>query len=634
MGLRLPILTGCVCTSLFPRAAGILVCLFLFAFSAAAWQEAPMLAQKVSRGELPPVEERLPEEPVVITPVSETGVYGGDWRRIAVNPLDMSLTSRLGYEAFVQWDRSGKKAVPGVMQSWKMEDEGRTFIFHLRKGLRWSDGAPFTSADILFCFNDVFGNQDLFPVYPDWMVVGGERGKVTAPDTWTVRFEFASPYGLFLENLAFRTIQCWFPKHYLQRFHIAFNEAEKLREMAHDENFDYWFQLFHQKANQLDNPDCPTIRPFQLHTGPPATRWLAVRNPYYWKVDPEGNQLPYIDRITFAVVQNGEILNFKAMAGEVDFQARHIDAANFPLFMENRKKGGYRVMTDPASGPVVIYLNQHSHDPVMRQLLCDRRFRIALSVAIDRAELIDLIYTGMAQPARGVAGPFDPYYLPEFEEKYIEYNPDQARRLLDEIGLPAGDDGMRCLPDGKPFRKIMHVFPSEAGNNADLWQLVADYWREAGLDFVVKIDNFSLSQLQVRNGNSDFWAYATAGMHWVLDPMWYVPWNSTSYFAPLYGQYQASGGRSGIKPPPEYQRLIDWYLELRATIDPDRKMKLGRNILRQWAEECYTIGIVRQDLVTLVSNRFHNVPEQLIHSYRVLTPGYIGIEQFYIAEEE
>ena len=143
-----------------------------------------------------------------------------------------------------------------------------------------------------------------------------------------------------------------------------------------------------------------------------------------------------------------------------------------------------------------------------------------------------------------------------------------------------------------------------------------------------------MSVLQVSNGNSDFWGYAIAGMQWTVDPLWYVPWAHTSYFAPLYGRYVATDGKSGVQPPPEFQRLVDWYTELRGIADDSaRKLELGRRILRQWTDECYAIGIVHQQQLTIVSNRFHNVPAEIIQDYRLMTPGYIGIEQFYMTRE-
>ncbi|HOZ46680.1 MAG TPA: ABC transporter substrate-binding protein [Candidatus Hydrogenedentes bacterium] len=611
----------------------LFVALLMVTPGAIAYQEAPMLAEAVARGELPPVAKRLPEDPAVVEPVDAIGTYGGSWRRLSMGAADLSLLTRLGYEPLVRWDRQGKVPVPGLAASWDIEEAGRQYVFHLRRGLKWSDGAPLTSEDFVFHYEDVLCNKELSPVFQSWLVLGGTPVEVTAPDPYTVVFEFVEPYGIFLEMLCFRGNTLLSPKHYLRQFHARYVAVEELNRLAAERGVAKWFQLFQLKANVQENPDLPTWNPFRIVVPPPATRMVAERNPYYWKVDPAGNQLPYIDRIVYTDIQNGEMTTIKAMAGEVDFQARRINPADYPLFMENRQRGGYRVLRDLEMASVVCYINQYSKDEELRPILQDRRFRIALSVAIDREELIDLLYTGMAEPCRGIAGAADPFYLPEFDAQYLEYDPERANGLLDEVGLTRGPDGLRVLPSGRPFRQVLNIFQSESGTGAELWQLVGDYWREVGLDFMLKLDAPALSSLQVRNGNSDFWAYATAGMHWILDPTWYVPWQSSSYFAPLYGRYYETGGKKGIKPPPAIQQLLDWYLALRASMDPAERLELGRNILRQWAEECYTIGICHTELLTIVSNRFKNVPEHILHSYRVMTPGYIGIEQFYIDEE-
>jgi peptide/nickel transport system substrate-binding protein len=522
---------------------------------------------------------------------------------------------------------------PGLAESWDVLDGGRTYVFHLRKGLKWSDGAPMTSDDFLFSYEDGLCNKDLSPVFPNWLVLGGEPVRVTAPDPVTVVFSFAAPYGTFLEMMTYRGNFLVAPKHYLKQFHPRYTDPAALDAQVRALGLNHWRELYGQKANPNENPELPVMHPFVLDTKPPASRMIAVRNPYYWKVDPAGNQLPYIDRVAFTDVQNNEIVTIKAMAGEVDFQNRRIDASNFSLLLQNRAKGHYRVLGDYEPASVVLYLNQYSKDPVLRPILEDRRFRIALSVAINRPELIQLLFRGLATPSRGVASPYDPYYLPEYDEKYMQYDPVLANRLLDEAGLARGKDGMRTLPGGRPFRQMINVFPSEAGTSTDLWQLVADYFREVGLDFVIKVDALQLSTLQVTTGNSDFWAYSVAGLHWALDPIWFIPWASNSYFAPAYGRYVASNGKDeqGVKPPPEFQRLVDWYLELRSVVNDDQKrLELGHKILGQWADECYTIGICRQKLPTIVSDRFKNVPDHLVHDYRVMTPGYIGIEQFYI----
>ncbi|MCD4823745.1 MAG: ABC transporter substrate-binding protein [Phycisphaerae bacterium] len=595
------------------------------------YQEAPMLAKLVQAGKLPPVEKRLPPEPVVVKPIHSIGKYGGTWRRLIALPNDLQLSGSLGYEPLVRWDRTGKKVVPGIAKSWDVRDKGKTYIFHLRKGIRWSDGQPFTSADFTFCYEDMICNKELTPVFPNHISPSGNRFVVSAPDKYTVVFKFKKPNGIFLEILAFIRQGIYMPKHYLKQFHVKYTKKEKLNELARKESKNLWYDLFHSKADLNDNPDLPTIRAWKLKIAPPATRVVAERNPYYWKVDPKGNQLPYIDHIAYTLIRNTEVLNLKAMSGEVDMQTRRISLSKYALFQKNRKKGKYRVLTNPSTGSICIYLNQHSKDPAMRALLQDRRFRVALSVAINRKELIEFIFSGLATPTNGVSVPIDPYCLPKFGKKNIQYDPKLANKLLDELGMKRDKTGIRRMPNGKPFRKLLHVYPSEAGSASEMYQLVADYWREVGLDFVVKNDARMLSLIQVKNGNSDFWAYANAGLHWITDPIWYVPLAPRSYHAPLYGRYIASGGTSGVKPSKEFQRIIDWYGELAQTCGNEtRKLELGHNILAQWSEQCYIIGIARQTAITIVSNRFKNVPNKKIHGYRVMTPRYIGMEQLYI----
>ncbi len=600
-----------------------------------AFQEAPVLKEQVARGELPPVESRLPEEPAVVEPVDRIGSYGGTWRRVSMGRTDIQLNVRLGYEPLVRWDRSGLKPVPGLAKAWEVLDGGRTYVFHLRRGLKWSDGELLTSEDFLFYFEDILLNKELTPIFPAWLALDGIPPEVSAPDSETIVIGFPKPYGIFLEAICFRGMSLFAPKHYLCRFHPKYTPLDEIMRQVRQRGLSHWFQLFQLKSNLDENPELPTYRPFQIVVPPPATRMVARRNPFYWKVDPAGNQLPYIDEIVYMDVADSAMTTFKAMSGEVDFQARRIDAANYPLFMENRHRGNYRVLRDLSPDTLTIYVNQYSKDDEIRPILQDRRFRIALSIGLNRKELIDVIFNGMAVPSRGVTSPFDPVYLPEFDAKYLEYDPDEARRLLDEVGLINGRDGIRRLPQsGRPFRETITVFPSEMGTNMDMYQLISDYWREIGLDSVVKMDAPALSVMQMQNGNYNFWAYALVGMHWMVDPAWYVPWESSSYFAPLYGKYRATNGKAGVKPPLEFQRLTDLYVELRAAVEFDRRVELGREIMRQWAEECYAIGICRPELLTICSNRFQNVPDHIIHNYRVMTPGYIGIEQFFIEEAE
>jgi len=604
-----------------------------------AFQEAPMLAERVGKGELPPVEDRLPPEPVVVEPVRSIGKYGGTWRRLYAEPGDTCLDHRLGYESLVRWDRSGKNVIPGLAKSWDVLDGGRRYVFHLHPGIKWSDGQPFTSEDLRFYYDEVYSNTDLWPIFLSFLKSGGKPAEVSAPDPHTLEFRFAAPYGIFLEFLAYEGHRMVRPKHYLQKFLPKFVEKEELDRRVKDMGFLGWTEMFSAMViNPERNPNLPMLNSFLIKTPPPAGRILAERNPYYWKVDPEGNQLPYIDGISYIAVQDYEILTMKAIGGAVDFQARGINSNNYPLFMQYHKRNKFRVLADPKPGSVVLIFNQYSNDPEIRPILQDRRFRIAMSAAVDREELIFLMCSDLAVPSSGIASPYDPYWLPEFDQNYLEYNPDLANRLLDDVGLKRGRNGIRRLPNGKAFRQVLNAQPGDpsVGTLPEFWELLIDYFREVGLDFQLKILSPEAAHRQVGTGAYDFWGWGSMGLHWIAFPGGYVPHSGYSYFGPRYGLYVTSDGkdRNGIKPPPEFQRLLDWYRELRGVVgDDERKLDLGHRILRQWSEECYMIGICRQQALMIVSDRFKNVPDQIIHDWRIKCPGYIGIEQFYIDEE-
>jgi peptide/nickel transport system substrate-binding protein len=596
------------------------------------YHEAPKLGARVRAGTLEPVHERLPDDPVIVRPVDRVGTYGGVWRTLYSSIGDLQLTSRLGYETLVRWDRDGRTVIPGIAKSVDVSPDARTFTFHLRKGMKWSDGQPFTSDDFVFMRKYVLGNDTLTPAVPSIWTTDGKIYELTAPDPYTVVFHFSQPYGMFLDVVAYTGRQNFLftPAHYSKRFHPAFRDAQKLNAEAKAAGYADWASYFDQMHDLNQTPQCPTLGPYVVRVPFPAQRVVAVRNPYYWKVDPAGNQLPYIDEIDFERVLDQTMLNLRAIDGQVDYQNRGMDAANFTLLMEASKSHHYHVQVDYATGSTGVYINQYSRNDVHRPILQDRRFRIALSEAINRPEAIEIIYNGLGIIDNGVTEPDDRYYLPGLDQTYVKYDPKYANKLLDELGLKRGAGGMRHWPDGSTFHEVLHIFPSEGGTNSDLWQLLADYWREVGLQFSVVIEDAALSRLEVSGGNSDFWAYRNVSQHWELDGTFKIPISQFCYHAPLYGLYFVTRGKHGIKPSPDQQRLVDWYTEMVSTPDAQRRLELGHSILKQWAREIYFIGICRPTEITVISDRFHNVPHEIQYNYRLMSPGYIGIEQFYI----
>jgi len=595
-----------------------------------------MLAELVSAGKLPPVRERLPDHPAVVDPVEQPGKYGGTMRKLAGNVNDIQLNYRLGYEPLVRWGRDGKTIEPGVAESWEMRDGGRTWVFHLRRGMKWSDGEPFTSADFDFTMKHIVAYTGFSMLALPWIRANNQLPEIETPDAYTVVYRFQVPYGNFLSGMASSGLQhdLFGPKHYLQQYHENFVPREKMQKMVHDAGFVTWSDYFLEKIDLHRNPDLPTLAAWKIEVPPPATRCMAVRNPYYWKVDPNGNQLPYIDRMSIDMVYDRTVLNLKAAAGEVDFQMRNIDSTNFTLFKEQGREKGYRTFYTPSTNPICVYMNQSTRNEKLRPILQDRRFRLALSHAINRQELIELIYSGLATSSSAISMPGDPFYIDGIDKANISYDPELSNRLLDEMGLKRRrSDGMRLMPDGTPFAQVLHVYPSEEGTNADLWQLVVDYWREIGLQFTPRLEDQTLGFLQVISGNSDFFCYSSAALHWAVDAVWKVPVSKMSYMAPLFGNYYETDGRQGMKPTPEMQRLVDWYQQLRATPDEAERMDFGHRILQQWARQCYVVGLCQSPVLTIASDRLRNVPPVINYDYRLKAPGYVNVEQFYIDDD-
>lgn len=603
------------------------------------YAEAPMLAARVAAGALPPVELRLPDCPAVVAPIESLGRYGGAWRRLARSPGDMGLNTRLGYEPLLRWDTDGAGVVPGIAESWESSDDATWFVFRLRPGMKWSDGEPFTSDDFIFFHEHIAKNPMLTVAHPAWKLSGGRLMEVEAPDPFTLVIRFAAPNPVFPQMLAFRGSQrgMFAPRHYLRQFHADFTDRARLDDQARREGFVSWAARMLDRMDLEKNPELPSVNPFLCAVAFPAPRPVATRNAYYWKVDPQGRQLPYIDQIAYTTVFDSNVLNLKAMQGEVDFQARHINADNYVLFMESRDKAGdprnrYRVHVERSTSVITMYVNQHSRDDLLRPIFQDRRFRLALSAAIDRQEIIDVCFFGLGEPSNGVTTPYDQFYLEGLEKLHTQYDPALANRLLDEVGLRRGRDGMRRLPDGEPFRQILHIFPSESGSSTDLWLLVVEHFREVGLHFIAKPEDGALSILQLNAGNSDFWAYGSAGIRLDLDGL--APLTAAlSHYAPLYGRYHESRGKVGVKPPPQHQRLVDWHQQMKTAATLDERHDIGQRMLREWAEQCYLIGICRKPELTIISNRLRNVPSRIIHDYTLMTPGYLGIEQFWIDDE-
>ena len=599
----------------------LLVCLPLPS-DAQRYRESPMLAKLVEAGELPPVAERVPEEPMVVQPYERIGVYGGEMRVLTGQAQALNETQYMLYATLLRFAADGKTIVPNVARRWEMSPDGKAFTVYLRKGMKWSDGAPVTVDDVLFAWDDVFMNEELNPVPPSAFRIDNKPMKVEPVDKYTFRLVFDGPYGA-LPYFLTRTQQ-WQsliqPKHYLRHYHPRYTPREELEKMAKDRGFEFWFELFkdvnHTQRSPSGRmpPDYPTIGPWHVVKAPATGHVILERNPYHWQVDPEGNQLPYIDHIHSQFVGNPEARNLKFASGEIDFGGSYARFDNSPLFLSNQKKGNYRVFfwKENQGTRVAYYFNLTHEDPEKRKIFQDRRFKIALSHAINRQEINEIVYYGQCLARQDTVNRVCSFFEPEFETAHLEYDPARAERILDSIGLARkGVGGWRTLPSGKTLVITLDAFPIEPYMKTAA--LVKEYWQAVGILLNYRVVQGGLANLRVAGNKHDVVGYpndcATDVM--VLNDAVY----GISYWAPLWYRWLRTQGKKGhSEEPPQYIKdLYDTWQQMRRTADHEMRVRLGKKLIRSQAENLWGIGTVGESLgPIIVSNRLHNVAQWML----------------------
>jgi peptide/nickel transport system substrate-binding protein len=612
---------------------------------AASYQESPMLAEQVKAGKLPSVDKRLPQDPLVVPAVERVGQYGGVWRRAFLGPADANNYVRVVYDALVRFSPDGAKIEPKIAAGWESSKDFTSWTIKLRKGARWSDGAPFTADDILFWYKDVLLNKDLTPAIPSWMRNGdGTPASVERVDASAVRFTYKQPATLFLTALANqdggdRTYAAFLPAHYLKKFHPVYAKKEEVEKLAQAAGFKTWTELFAAKNAPPENPERPTLAAWVPVTRVSDQVFTLRRNPYFVGVDTAGNQLPYLDEVRFTFFADIQALNLAAIAGELDMQERHIQMTNYPVFKENEKTGKYRVITWPTFGgaDAVIAFNQsYKADPDLGRLLATKDFRVALSYAINRDQIRESVFLGLGEARQGVPAPWHPYYPgDEWARKYTQYKPDEANKLLDGIGLTKKDgQGLRLLPNGKPVTVELSVVPAFAAW-PDVAQLVARDWEKVGVKVLVQLRERALhfkmreaNELQTEIWNEDTTAFPFTG-NAKFDPR-----NSPILtLGPLFGQWAQSKGKDGMEPPPPIKRIME-IVDTARRVGPEQQVKLAQELFRLWADNVYEIGTVgltpMVQGVVVVGTRFRNVPTTLGNDWPLRSPGNARAEQFFV----
>jgi peptide/nickel transport system substrate-binding protein len=584
--------------------------------------ETPFFQKDVASGKLSKVEERLPSDPKVAD--SETiGDPGGELRMLMGGPKDTRMMVVYGYARLVGYTPA-LALVPDILTSVDVQD-GRVFTLHLRSGHKWSDGQPFTSEDFRYWFEDVAQNNQLSPSgLPVSMMVQGEVPRFEVLDETTIRYTWTRPNPLFLPQLAGADpLYIYCPSHYLKQFHEKFADKVALEALVKKNNQRNWAAL-HARMDSMyrnDNPNLPSLDPWVLKTKPPSERFIFERNPYYYRVDEAGHQLPYIDRVIMSIADS-KIIPAKTGAGESDLQARYLRFDNYTFLKDSEARNKYSVhlwRTGPGS-QLALYPNLNVNDEIWRALVHDLRFRRALSLAVNRHEINQAIYFGLAIEGQNTVLPQSPLYEPEYRAAWANFDLNEANRLLDLIGLTKRDsDGMRLLPDGRPMEIIVEN-SGESTEQSDVLELIRDSWRRIGIRLFAKPLQLTLFRRRVFSGETLMSidkgienGLATPSM----PPQEFAPINQQQLQWPKWGQYYETKGKAGEAPDlPSATRLKELYEEWLGAAQPPHQTRIWRAMLQTWADEVFSIGTVAGVLQpVVVSEKLHNVPEEGFYNW-------------------
>ena len=623
-------------------AALALLCLGVApAWAQPAPVETPFFADKVATGELPPVAERLPRTPIVADLAARgrsVGKPGGAIVSLVGRARDIRYLSASAYARLVGYTEK-LELKPDILERVDNEDD-RVFTFHLRAGHRWSDGRPLTAEDFRYYWQDVANNKDLMPTGPpDFMLVDGAPPQFQVLDAQTVRYAWDKPNPRFLPALAQpRDPFIYRPAHYLKQFHGKYADKAAIEEAAKRQKLKSWAALHNRVDDMFENsnPELPTLQGWRVTTLGPAARFVFERNPYYHRIDPAGQQLPYVDQIILDVASGG-LMAAKANAGEADLLFRGLTMGDIPILKEGAKAKDYRVLLWPNArgSEIALYPNLTVVDPVWRALNRDVRFRRALSLGIDRRTLNNALLFGLGVEGNNTIMAESPLFEPEMRARYAAYDPKEAARLLDAVGLTKRNGaGIRLLPDGRELEIIVET-DGETNLIIDGLTLIAEFWREIGVKLFIKPQERTILRKRAYAGLTVM--VAAQGMDNAvptleMPPTELAPLRQDNYAWSKWGQYVETGGRMGEAPAlPEAQRLIALYETWMGTSDDEAQAHVWREMLMNHAENQWSIGTVAGALQPIIARSgLINVPDRAIYSWEPTSLlGIYRIDEFY-----
>ena len=591
------------------------------------------------------VNDRLPEEPMVVVPYHEIGTYGGELEGLSLGPES-------GNSEYMSWRHNNllryaedlETIVPNVAKDYSYNDDLTEFTFTLRKGHKWSDGEPFTVDDVMFWYEDILMNKDLTPTVPGVWIFGGEPIKIEKVDDVTFVIKTAASAPGLLPWLA-RTWICPFaPKHYLESKHIKYNPD--INEEAADEGFASWVEYFftwHGDWNDsVHRYGVPRLEAWLL-VEETTEYQLMVANPYYFKVDTAGQQLPYADRSRESYTQDPQVIELKLINGEVDEKAQSLSFASVPVFKSHEEDGGYKVyLVQPVSDGWTIAFNRTDKDPVLRKLFSQKEFSYAMSLALDRSEFNKVLCYGECEEiSTGVPiHPTASFAKDEWYHFMTQYDPDKANQMLDDLGLDKRDaDGWRLREDGK--RLTIFINYTIQSTSSDSMNLVKSYWEAVGVKTEIKEVATEEYRAMV-SGNDHDVATFTSGT--TLEPSFLA--NQYRFYPPFgdpvlepicgleYKEWLDSDGASGTEPPEDMKKLYDLTQQFKVLLPGTPEyVKVGQEIGDIHMENMYIIGLLGPSPAPmLVNNRLGNFTPSKVTCFEFFREYPYRPDQWFIKE--
>lgn len=620
--------------------------------------ESPILRELVEEGALPPVHERVGPEPIVMRGVDGIGNYGGTWLRIATSDGDVNVISwRLSGSGLVRYSPLGYPIKMHLAKSVLQLENGRIYDIELRNGIRWSDGHPLDAGDIVYWWKHEVLEKKVSGTVPSFMMMAGKAATLERTGHLSIRITFPEPNALFLDQLALQSRRMMEPEHYLSKVHPVLGDEDFLKEQMAVHGVGSKRSLYFRHKH-FTNPDHPRLWPWIYRTFKTIPPQTFIRNPYYYVVDEQGNQLPYIDRVQFDI-QDRKMLNIAAANGKVSMQVRHISFDSYTEFMSRRESAGTRILHWYPGSRSVYAINPNLNrfaDPSQpdtvwkKTLLSDKRFRQALSLGINRDAIINAEYSNLAVASQVEPGKESPFHSQKLGEAFIDYKPDEANLLLDQLwsslkgNLNHRDrEGFRTFPDGTRMTFYFDYSPFTGAGPA---QFLVDDWAKLGIRIITRERARSLFYTDKAANNFDLNVWSSESDFLPLAcPRYFLSFHGESFFAGAWGRWYEKGGLYGNPkateskldhPVPEghpmHQSLLLYERAIRTT-DQSEQVQLFRGITDIAAENLWNINIATSPpQPVVVDARMRNVPENAMTGYIFHTPANAGIETYFYTE--